>query len=96
MANTGIERSLTLTVTKKINGIIQPGYPIIYQGRTGFGTYDDISVYDLAVMTNTAFNERLSAFKTYVETLESGLNIDADLINDSQASRENLTSCPID
>jgi len=99
MANTGIERTLTLTVTKKNNNTIQVGYPVVYQGRNAFSfnsnSYVTITVYEMAIMLDADYNVRLTDFKAYVESIESGLDITANLINDSVASRENLTACPI-
>jgi len=95
MANTGIERSLTIVVNKRIKDKLQPGYPITYQGHQAFGTYKAISLYELATLSDDNYNTRLTAFKAYVSDLEYGLNIDADSINDSLPFRENLISCPI-
>ena len=46
-------------------------------------------------MTNENYTARLVDFKAYVESIESGLNITDDTINDSVASRTNTTACPI-
>jgi len=99
MANTGIERSLSLRVTKRISGIIQPGFPTIYQGIKAFtvgnNVYQQITVTQLARLTDEAFNARLADFKTHIESLEQGLNIETDIIDGNSPSRENLTACPI-
>ena len=99
MANTGVERSLTLSVRKLINNDLQVGYPIVYQGRNALTfnghSYASISVYEMNKMTNENYATRLVDFKAYVESIESGLNITDDTINDAVASRTNTTACPI-
>ncbi|MEA4981430.1 MAG: hypothetical protein VB066_01805 [Paludibacter sp.] len=95
--NTGIQRSLTISVTKKISDIVQPGYPIIYQGRNAFNylesSYPTITYDQMADLTNEEYNTRLTAFKLYVQNLEAGLNI--DVIQSNVPFLENTTSCPI-
>ncbi len=95
--NTGIQRSLTIIVTKKISNVVQPGYPISYNGRNAFsvgGTnYYAITIAQLADMINVDYNARLAAFKLYVQQVESGLNIDAVQLNSPFI--ENTTACPI-
>jgi hypothetical protein len=80
---TGKKRSLTVTITKKSNGDIVSGYPKVYSGTTTF-TWDGV-IYP--TLTGTTFEElsyedyltRLEDFKQYVQSLESGLDIDRDL-----------------
>lgn len=76
MANTGKYRSLTLKVTKTVAGLVQPGYPRVYDGRLEFGSYSSISDEQLATMTLEDYYVRLSAFKAWVQNQEPGLNID--------------------
>jgi hypothetical protein len=97
--NTGKERSLTIKVEKRIGGILQPGYPVTYQGRENFwsGEYwwPIISSYELTLMSTTDFNARLASFISYVESIESGLVIAESIIDGGDAYRDNLTACPI-
>ena len=99
MAQTGKERSLTVKVSKTITGIIQPGYPIIYQGRNSFFyngvTYPAIDVFTMSSMSYADYNIRLIAFKSYVETQESGLSFSTDLVAGNTPYHDNLISCPI-
>lgn len=95
--NTGIQRSLTINVTKKISNVVQPGYPIVYSGRMSFsygGTnYPSITVSQLADMSDEDYNTRLAAFKLYVQNIEAGLNI--DVVQSNFPFLENTTACPI-
>ena len=97
--NSGTERSLTIVVEKRIGGILQPGYPVTYQGRNNFFTgeywWPIISPGELAYMSTEDYNTRLSTFKDYVESIESGLVIAESIIDGGDAYRENLTACPI-
>ncbi|MGL5683579.1 MAG: hypothetical protein ACRDDZ_11105 [Marinifilaceae bacterium] len=98
--NTGKQRSLTLELTKKVNGQIIPGYDRkLYDGRLEFthngATFPAITDAELASMMNWDYNNRLNFFKAYVESRESGLNIDNDTIAGYEAYKENTNSCPI-
>ena len=99
MANTGIERSLTLIVTKKMNDNIQTGYPVTYQGRNAFThnsvSYPAITPFEMSILADTDYNARLAAFQAYIESIEVGLDIDTQTIEGGEAFRENLTVCPI-
>ena len=96
MAQTGMERSLTVIIEKRIGGIIQQGYPVTYQGRNAFGSYPAITVDQMVSMSVEDYNTRLTDFKTYVESREIGLSFSTDLVEGFDAYRENLTVCPID
>lgn len=95
--NTGIQRSLTLIVTKKIAGVVQPAYPLTYQGRNAFNyggnSYAAITASQLADLTDEYYNARLAAFKLYVQQIESGLNV--DVVQTNLPYAESLTECPI-
>lgn len=92
MALTGKERSLTIKVNKTLAGVQSEGYPRTYYGRNEF-TYNSI-VYPaidttlLATMPLVNFNARLVAFKSYVEGIETGLDIDETTIAGSEAYRD--------
>ena len=79
MALTGKKRSLTISVTKRIANELAPGYPRIYYGQNSFDwnnvNYPSISDEELSLMSVNKYNERLTAFKAYVESQESGLII---------------------
>ena len=100
MAQTGMERSLTVIISKTIGGIIQQGYPVTYQGRSAFTLseviYPAITLDQMVSMSVEDYNARLTAFKAYVESRESGLSLSTDLVEGYEAYKENLTACPID
>lgn len=99
MANTGKQRSLTVQVNKAIAGVQASGYPHTYYGRNEFTwnstTYPAIDTLTMATMPVVDYQARLDAFKSYVESLESGLDIDATVEPGKDAYQENLTACPI-
>jgi len=100
MAQTGMERSMTVAITKMIGGVMQPGYPATYQGRNAFSFNSiDYAAIDVTTMTSMSvldYNERLTAFQSYVEAREVGLHFATDVVPGFEAYKENLTSCPID
>lgn len=99
MANTGKQRSLTVTINKTVAGIQANGYPHTYYGRNEFThnavTYTAITSLQMATMPIADYNTRLAAFKAYVETLEQGLDLATDTVAGEEAYRDNLTACPI-
>ena len=99
MANTGKQRSLTVVVSKTVAGVQQTGYPKTYYGRNTFihngTTYTAIDTLMMTTMPVVDYQARLSAFKSYVENLESGLDIDDVVVAGEEAYRDNLTACPI-
>lgn len=99
MALTGKQRSLTLQLTKTIGGQIQDGYPKTYQGRNMFlwgeNYYESITANEMALLSLDDFNARLADFKSYVESLEVGLDVDSNLIAGNEAYKTNTTTCPI-
>lgn len=90
--NTGVKRSLTFTVTKKIGGTVQVGYPRSYDGRLSFPGYSAITDDQAKKLTDTEFNTRLSAFHSYVNSIEAGLDVDNDATNDAVVTDE--SACP--
>lgn len=99
MAYTGYQRSLTMTINKTVAGVQSIGYPRNYYGRNEFvwngNTYPAIDVEVMGTMSVVAYQERLEAFKAYVESLEAGLSVDEATVPGGEAYRENLTACPI-
>ncbi|MBQ4278365.1 MAG: hypothetical protein IJC16_00230 [Rikenellaceae bacterium] len=91
--NTGMQRSLTFTLTKKVNGTTVS--TTNYDGRLAFGSYAQISDTELASMDEAQYLARLEAFKAYVEGIEADLDVDQATIAGAQAYRQNLTACPI-
>ena len=85
-----MQRGTELTVTKKVGGIEVNGYPKVYKMYEAFGNYAAISVDDLAKLAAGDYQARLTAFKTYVETAETGVEV-----NIKEAYVENLTACPV-
>ena len=99
MANTGKQRSLTVTINKTVAGVQQDGYPQTYYGRNEFThnsvTYPAITTLQMATMPIADYNTRLAAFKAYVAALETGLDFETDTVAGKDAYQENLTACPI-
>lgn len=95
--NTGVRRTLMLVVEKKIANVTQPGYPLAYQGRNAFSynenVYPEISIDELADLSDENYISRLADFKLYIQQLESGLNIDS--VQTNLPYEENTTACPI-
>lgn len=79
MALTGKKRSLTVTITKTLAGVVVDGYPKAYYGAQAFTwngvNYEAIDSTRLATMPVADYEERLSAFKSWVQSQETGLNI---------------------
>ena len=95
--NTGIQRSLTVTIEKKVLGAMQPGYPITYEGKNAFvfgdNNYEAITTQELCDMSEENYNIRLADFKQYVQHVEAGLSIDT--VQTNLPFLENTTACPI-
>lgn len=99
MANTGKQRSLTVQINKTVAGVQANGYPHNYYGRNEFTwnsvTYPAIDTLTMATMPIADYQDRLADFKSYVESLESGLDIDAVVVQGSDAYQDNLGACPL-
>ena len=93
LVNTGLERSLLLVVDQYINGVKQTS--VKYDGRLSFGSWPAITSSQLARMSQDDFYARLAAFKSYVESIVPGLDIDAVTETGRAAVRANSGSCPI-
>jgi len=80
---TGRNRSLTLTITKKSNGNVVGGYPKTYEGKNTFTwdgiTYPTLTGNTFAQMSYDNYLTRLEDYKQFVQSQESGLDIDRDL-----------------
>lgn len=81
--NTGNKRSLSFSLNKKIGGVVQVGYPKTYDGRGAFPGYPAITDLEASRLTDVAYEDRLTAFQSYVEEIEVGLDADAASINNS-------------
>lgn len=80
---TGYKRSLTISVTKKINGITENGYPKTYptsaDTANGYFTYDSTQYtipddYTLARMSNVDYNNLANVLELYVAENEGTVN----------------------
>lgn len=89
LGNNGMERATQLVVDKKVGGISLSGFPHRYSLLDTFGNYAAVTRQELATMPVNTFKTRLSAFKVYVETIETGISVDT-----TGAYRENTTTCP--
>jgi len=87
---TGMQRATELSIDKTVAGSSVSGYPRVYKLGDSFSNYATMTNQELAEMPVELYKERLTAFKTYVESIEVGVSIDL-----SEAYRENLTACPI-
>ena len=91
--NNGTARSLTITVNKTIGGVQQIGYPKVYNGELAFLSYSALTTAEFKQLTNSEYNTRLAAFKSYVESIEAGIDVDNDATN--SATKTDLVSCPV-
>ncbi len=88
---TGTKRSLPFTLTKTVGGVTQVGYPKSYDGRLAFPGYAAINDTEAAQLTESQYNTRLAAFKSYVESVEAGFDSDTDMTNASTST--DLVNC---
>lgn len=81
MALTGLKRSLTLVVSRKISGEMAPGYPRTYYGQQAFDwdnkSYPSLSPEEFSLLSTNSYEERKEAFQAYVESQEYGLHIES-------------------
>lgn len=98
---TGYKRSLSASITKKINDITQSGYPKTYPTAldiaNGYFTYATVQYSlptddELAKMDVVDYNALLAAFEAYVESIETGLDFNTDTLVDPVVSDE--ITCP--
>lgn len=96
---TGYARSLTVKVTKTVNGVIASGYPKYYDGKTDSGflayyapTYSSISEDEMAKLSLVDFNARLADLIAWVEILEPGLDMDVDLTVEARIASDDCTT----
>ena len=92
--NNGTERSLKVTVYKKVGGNYVQGYPKVYDGQKSWGDagYPTLTDLEARQLTAAEFSDRLAAFKAYVATQEPGVDFNNDLIGDG-AIRSNMGVC---
>ena len=99
MANTGKQRSITIEIDKTVNNNSLNSYPRTYDGKLSFSfggvNFPEISEQDLAYMQLSDYQTRLDAYKSYVQSIEPGIDINASTELGHEAYRENLTVCPI-
>jgi len=101
--NNGTKRSLKVVVTKYEGAVIASGYPKTYDGMTASSTWTDwtgteytaINDSQLAEMSDVTYQARLADFILWVESQESGLDFDTDIIAGSEAEIVDLTGCPL-
>lgn len=99
MAQTGMQRSLTLKINKTIAGVQVEGYPITYQGRNAFSynghNYALIDMLKMRTMPVNDYTARLNDFKSYVTEIEQGIDLENDTIEGKDAYQMNVNACPI-
>lgn len=88
--NNGKERSLQITVTKKLGGNVIQGYPRTYNGQESWGDpgYPTLTDTEVRRLTDSEFDARYQAFKAYVESIEAGVSFTTDIQGDG-AIRDN-------
>lgn len=96
---TGYARSLTVKVTKTVNGVIASGYPKYYDGKSDSGflayyapTYSSISEDEMTKLSLVDFNARLADFMAWVEVVEPGLDMDVDLTVEARILSDDCTT----
>lgn len=92
--NNGTERSLKVSVYKKVGGNYVQGYPKVYDGQNSWGnpSYPTLTDIQARQLSDAEFSDRLLAFKMYVESIESGADFDTDIVGDG-AIRSNEGVC---
>lgn len=90
---TGKQISLTFTLTKLINGTVVN--TITYDGLLAFDSYPQITTQELKRLPFEDYITRLTAFKAYVENIESGLVFDECIVAGFEPYRDNTDACPI-
>lgn len=92
--NNGDERSLKISVYKKVGGNYIQGYPKVYNGQASWGnaTYPTLTDTEVRQLSSLEFNARYNAFIAYVGALEPGINFNEDILGDG-AIRTNMEHC---
>lgn len=90
---TGMQKSMTFTLEKIINGT-SIGI-VTYDGLLAFGSFPKITTGELAKLPVNDYLARLRAFKAYVENIESGLVFDECTVIGYEAYRQNTDACPV-
>lgn len=89
--NSGMQRATQLVIDKKVGGVSLSDYPRTYNFLDTFGNYIAINSQQLASLSIYSYRARLSAFKNYVEKIETGLSI-----NTTEAYKESSSACPFE
>ena len=103
---TGYKRSLSVEVTKTINGVPQAGYPKTYPTATdianGYFTYNSVQYpippngmaeQDFAQLEPVQYNNLLNVFKLYVMSQEPNINFNTQAVNSPEVY--DIDSCPV-
>lgn len=85
---TGYERAFELKILRTVGGV--ETYQKTYRVLDEFLNYPAIELNAFARISLYEYEDRMNAFKHYVESLEVGVTVDL-----SAARRENETACPI-
>lgn len=92
--NNGTERSLKVKVYKSVGGNYAQGYPKTYDGQLAFPGYSTLTDTEVRQLNDVDFATRLAAFESYVESVESGVDFDTDIVGYG-ATRENAACLEI-
>lgn len=92
--NNGTERSLKVSVYKKVGGNYVQGYPKTYDGQLSWGdiSYPTLTDTEARQLSDAEFSARLVAFKSYVASVEPGVDFSTDVVGDG-AIRSNEGVC---
>ena len=90
MPLTGYARSMRVDITKYCDDILVAGYPKTYNGQdnaaflVAYPEYGIITDNEMCELPLAEYNERISDFKDWIESQESGLDFDSDTIIESR------------
>ncbi|MDR0754503.1 MAG: hypothetical protein LBF04_03855 [Prevotellaceae bacterium] len=90
VTNTGKAFFTEIEIVKDTNGTQTTITESVLQE---FGVFEEITEDDFALLSETAANERYTAFKTFLNNKYPGLDVDEILTN--EPVNENLTLCPV-
>jgi hypothetical protein len=83
-----MERSLKVRITNNTTGESTD-----FNGCNAFGAYAPITAATMAGMSKTEYDNRVTAFKLYLEALIPGLNFNEQTVVPNY--RQNTVACPV-
>ena len=92
--NNGNFRNSVLTLVKRINGAVAPGWPKSYNILNAFGSFPAITQQQFATITNGEYNARLTAFMAFVNNDNPEFDL-AQINIQGVAFGTDTVACPI-